>query len=57
MSIVSRIDGRGGIDVVAARHVLLEHVVLDRAAQLGGGDALLLADQLVEQQQDARRAR
>ena len=45
----------GRVDVVAARHVLLEHVVLDRAAQLLGGDALLLADQLVEQQQDRRR--
>ena len=45
----------GRVDVVAARHVLLEHVVLDRAAQLLGGDALFLADQLVEQQQDRRR--
>ncbi len=43
------------VDVVAARHVLLQHVVLDGAAQLLGGDALLLADQLVEQQQDRRR--
>ena len=47
----------GRVDVVAARHVLLEHVVLDGAAQLLGGHALLLADQLVEQQQDRRRAR
>ena len=46
----------GRVDVVAARHVLLEDVVLDRAAQLLGGDALLLADQLVEQQQDRRRS-
>ena len=45
----------GRVDVVAARHVLLEHVVLDRAAQLLGAHALLLADQLVEQQQDRRR--
>ena len=45
----------GRVDVVAARHVLLEHVVLDRAAQLLGGNALLLADQFVEQQQDRGR--
>ena len=45
----------GRVDVVAARDVLLEHVVLDRAAQLLRRHALLLADQLVEQQQDRRR--
>ena len=45
----------GRVDVVAARHVLLEHVVLDGAAQLLRRHALLLADQLVEQQQDRRR--
>ncbi len=39
------------IDVVAARDVLLEHVVLRRAAQLLAGHALLLADELVQQQQ------
>ena len=55
MSVVRRIVGIGRVDVVAARHVLLQHVVLDRAAQLLGGDALFLADQLVEQQQDRRR--
>ncbi len=43
---------RGREDVGAARDVLLEDVVLDRAAQLGGVDALLLGDELVEQQQD-----
>ena len=42
---------RGRVDVVAARDVLLEHVVLGRAAQLLGRHALLLADELVEQQQ------
>ena len=45
----------GRVDVVPARDVLLEDVVLGRAAQLLGGHALLLADQLVEQQQHARR--
>ena len=43
--------GHGRIDVVAARDVLLEHVVLGRAAQLLAGNALLLADKLVQQQQ------
>jgi len=42
----------GREDVVAARHVLLQHVVLDRAAQFLGRHPLFLADQLVEQQQD-----
>ena len=41
----------GRVDVVAPRDVLLEHVVLRRPAQLLGRDALLLADELVEQQQ------
>ena len=45
----------GRVDVVAAGDVLLEHVVLDRAAELLGRHALLLADELVEQQQDRRR--
>ena len=45
----------GGVDVVAPGHVLLQHVVLDRAPQLLGGDALLLAEQFVEQQQDRCR--
>ena len=41
-------------DVVAARGVLLEHVVLHRASQLLRRDAVRLARQLVEQQQDGR---
>ncbi len=45
----------GRVDVVAAGHVLLEHVVLDRAAELRRRHPLLLADELVEQQQDRRR--
>ena len=42
------------VDEVAARDVLLEDVVLGRAAKLLGGHALLLADQLVEQQEHRR---
>ena len=42
-------------DVVPARDVLLEDVVLDRAAQRVRRDALLLGDELVEQQQERRR--
>ncbi|CAG6395575.1 hypothetical protein SCOCK_330086 [Actinacidiphila cocklensis] len=38
-------------DVRAPRDVLLQHVVLDRAGQPVGGHSLLLADELVEQQQ------
>jgi hypothetical protein len=45
----------GRIDVVAAGDVLLEHVVLDRPPELVRGDVLLLADELVEQEQDPRR--
>ena len=45
------------IDVRAAGDVLLEHVVLDRARQLRRVDALLLRDQLVQQQQHGGRAR
>ena len=41
----------GRVDEVPARDVLLEDVVLDRAAQLLRRHALLLADELVEQQQ------
>ena len=41
-------------DVVAARDVLLEHVVLHGAAQLLAADALLLGDELVEQQEERR---
>ena len=43
------------VDVRAARHVLLQDVVLDGAAQLVAAHALLFADQLIEQQQ--RRGR
>ena len=43
------------IDVRAAGDVLLQQIVLDRAADLAGGNALLLGDQLVHQQQDRRR--
>ena len=43
------------VDVVPAGDVLLEHVVLRRAAQQLGVDALLLGDELVEHQQDRRR--
>jgi hypothetical protein len=39
------------VDVVPARRVLLEDVVLDRAAQLLRRDALALARQLVQEQQ------
>ena len=42
-------------DVVPARHVLLEDVVLHRAAQRRAGHALLLGDQFVEQEQQRRR--
>src|SRR5829696_5592488 len=44
----------GRVDEVPARDVLLEDVVLCRAAELLRLDALLLADELVEQQQDRR---
>ena len=43
-------------DPRAAAHVLLEDVVLDRAAQLRPVDALLLADRDVEREQDRRGA-
>ena len=42
-------------DVVPARDVLLEHVVLHRAAQPVASHSLLLGDELVEQQQERRR--
>jgi hypothetical protein len=45
----------GRVDEVPARDVLLEDVVLGRAGQRLGGHALLLADELVEQQQHSRR--
>ena len=47
--------GCRGIDVRAARDVLLEDVVLDRAAQLGARDATLVGDGDVEGEQDRRR--
>ncbi len=46
---------RRWIDVRSPRDVFLEHVVLDRAGQRGRVGALLLGDQLVEQQQHRRR--
>ena len=46
--------GPGRVDVVAASDVLLEHVVLRGAAELLAGHALLLADELVQQQQACR---
>ena len=57
MSLISRSDGLRRVDVGAAGDVLLEHVVLDRAGQRRRVDALLLGDQLVEQQQHARPGR
>ena len=55
MSVTIRSDGRGGIDVGAARDVLLEDVVLNRARQRRGGDALPSRDGDVEREQDDRR--
>ena len=45
----------GRVDEVPARDVLLEDVVLDRAGELLARHALLLGDQLVEQQQHGGR--
>ena len=42
-------------DVVPARHVLLEDVVLHRAAELGARDPLALCDELVEEEQERGR--
>ncbi len=42
------------VDVGAARRVLLQEVVLDGPLEVRRRDALLLGDQLVEQQQDRR---
>ena len=47
--------GRRRVDVGAAGDVLLEHVVLDGPGERRAGDALLLGDDLVGQQQDGRR--
>ncbi len=47
--------GRGRKDVGAARHVLLEDVVLDRAPDLVGRHPLFLGHELVEEQQRRRR--
>ena len=55
MSLTRRSEGCRRIDVGAAGDVLLEHVVLDRAGQARRVDALLLGDQLVEQQQHRGR--
>ena len=45
----------GRIDVGAPGHVLLQDVVLDGAAQQRRVDAVLLGDQLVEEQEDGGR--
>ena len=42
------------IDIGAARHVLLEHVVLDRAVEPAPRHAALLRDDQIERQQDRR---
>ena len=55
MSVTIRSDGARRIDVGAARDVFLQDVVLDRARQRRGGDALPLRDRDVERQQDDRR--
>ncbi len=47
--------GLGRVDVGAARGVLLEQVVLHRAADLAPGHALLLGHDQVEGEQDRRR--
>jgi type IV secretory pathway VirD2 relaxase len=44
----------GREDVVASGHVLLQHVVLHRAAEPLGSDALLLGDKLVQQEEHRR---
>ena len=54
-SVVSRIDGCRREDVVAARDVLLQDVVLHRAAEVGGRNALAFRDELVEKQEQRRR--
>ncbi len=57
MSVMSRSEGSRRVDVRPARRVLLQDVVLDRALEVAGRDALLLADRLVEREQDAGRSR
>ncbi len=52
MSAIRRREGFGGKMYVRAGDVLLQHVVLDRAGELVGADALLFRDELVEQQQE-----
>ena len=47
--------GRAGKDVVPASDVLLQDVVLDRPGERLGPDALLLRDELVEQEQERGR--
>ena len=44
----------GRVDVRAARDVLLEDVVLDRAAEVAGAGALLLGDGLIQREQGRR---
>ena len=55
MSVTMRSDCARRIDVGAARDVLLEDVVLDRAGERAGGDALAARDGDVERQQDDGR--
>ena len=43
------------VDIRAARDVLLQHVVLDRAGQLPARNAMLFGDELIEQQQHRGR--
>ncbi len=55
MSAISRIDGRGRERVGAAREVLLDDVVLRRALERRGVDAVLLGGDDVEREQPGRR--
>ena len=55
MSAISRIDGRGREGVGPAREVLLDDVVLRRALERRGVDAVLLRGDDVEREQPRRR--
>jgi len=55
MSVTSRSDGAGGEDVRAARRILFQDVVLNRAIQLRPLDAAALGDD--EQQREENRGR
>ena len=55
MSVIRRMRRLRRKDVRAARDVFLQDVVLDRAAQFFGRDALLLAHRDVHRQQNRRR--